>query len=90
MKQFLDLLSSQQHQPRKVTPETAIQYLAARKFDVQKAVALYQANLATREREGLFGIDSSVDPLRSELESAKFTVLVSLLSFFAIDESITF
>lgn len=78
VKQFLDLISSQHHQPRNVS--TAIQYLAARKFDVPKAVALYEANLATRQREGLFGIDSSlasVDPLRSELESGKFTVLVS-------------
>lgn len=77
IKQFIDLLNSQ-HQPRKViTPETAIQYLSARKFDVRKAVELYEANNLTRQREGLFGIDSKIDPLRSELETGKFTVLVS-------------
>lgn len=82
VKQFIDLLSSKQNQPRKVTPETAIQYLSARKFDVPKAVALFEANVAARHREGLFFCDSSVDPLRSELESAKFTVLVSNLLFY--------
>lgn len=67
-----------QHQPRKViTPETAIQYLSARKFDIPKAVALYEANNLTRLREGLFGIDYKADPLRNELETGKFTVLVS-------------
>lgn len=80
IKQFIDLLnSSSPHQPRKtVTPETAIQYLSARKFDIPKAVALYEANNQTRQREGLYGFDSSVDPLRSELATGKFTVLVSL------------
>lgn len=77
IKQFIDLINLQ-HQPRKViTPETAIQYLSARKFDIPKAVALYEANNLTRQREGLFGIDSKADPLRSELETGKFTVLVS-------------
>lgn len=73
------LNSSSPHQPRKtVTPETAIQYLSARKFDIPKAVALYEANNQTRQREGLYGIDSNADPLRSELATGKFTVLVSL------------
>jgi hypothetical protein len=73
------LNSSSQHQPRKViTPETAIQYLSARKFDIQKAVDLYEANISTRKREGLYGFDCSVDPLSSELETGKFTVLVSM------------
>lgn len=77
VKQFIDLINSQ-HQPRKViTPETAVQYLSARKFDIPKAVALYEANNLTRQREGLFGIDISAGPLRNELETGKFTVLVS-------------
>lgn len=84
VKQFIDLLSSKQNPPRKVTPETAIQYLSARKFDVPKAVALFEANVAARHREGLFFCDSSVDPLRSELESAKFTVLVINVLFFYV------
>jgi tyrosine-protein phosphatase non-receptor type 9 len=79
IKQFIDLLnSSSPHQPRKtVTKETALQYLSARKFDIPKAVALYEANNQTRQREGLYGIDSNADPLRSELATGKFTVLVS-------------
>ena len=79
IKQFIDLVnSSSPHQHLKiVTPETAIQYLSARKFDIPKAVALYESNAQTRQREGLYGIDSNVDPLRSELETQKFTVLVS-------------
>jgi hypothetical protein len=40
-------------------------------------VELYQANLSTRKREELFGIDPTSDPLRIELASEKFTVLVS-------------
>lgn len=77
IKQFIDLINSQ-HQPCKlITTETAVQYLHARKFDVQKAVELYQANLSTRKREELFGIDPTSDPLRIELASEKFTVLVS-------------
>lgn len=64
--------------PRKnVSPETAIQYLSARKFDIPKAVALYEANSQTRKREELYGIDSTRDPLRTELATEKFTVLVS-------------
>lgn len=90
VKQFIDLLSSKQNQPRKVTPETAIQYLSARKFDVPRAVALYEANLAARHREGLLFCDSSVDPLRSELESAKFTVLVSFSCYFCMKKDIHF
>ena len=78
IKQFIDLLnSSSEHKPRRVSPETAIQYLSARKFDIPKAVALYEANSQTRLREGLYGIDSNVDPLRAELATGKFTVLVS-------------
>lgn len=69
------MLNSQQR--KVISPETAIQYLSARKFDVPKAVALYEANNLTRQREGLFGIDSKSDPLQTELQTGKFTVLVS-------------
>lgn len=77
IKQFIDLINLQHHPRKVITPETAIQYLSARKFDIPKAVALYEANNSTRQREGLFGIDSKSDPLRNELETGKFTVLVS-------------
>lgn len=84
IKQFIDLLNSQHQQRKAVSPEVAIQYLSARKFDIPKAVALYEANLRTRQLEGLYGFHSTVDPLRSELETGKFTVLVSELNEFPI------
>jgi hypothetical protein len=79
VKQFIDLLnSSPQHQNKKqISSTTAIQYLYARKFDIPKAVALYEANHSTRQREGLYGFNASVDPLLTELETGKFTILVS-------------
>ncbi|KAG5672617.1 hypothetical protein PVAND_002732 [Polypedilum vanderplanki] len=79
IKQFIDLLnsSSTQQAQRKVSSTTAIQYLFARKFDVPKAVALFEANNLIRQREGLFGFNTSADPLRTELETGKFTILVS-------------
>jgi tyrosine-protein phosphatase non-receptor type 9 len=85
VKQFIDLLnsSSSQQQPKnkQISSATAIQYLYARKFDVPKAVALYEANHSTRHREGLYGFNVSTDPLRTELETGKFTILVSIYIF---------
>jgi tyrosine-protein phosphatase non-receptor type 9 len=82
IKQFIDLLnSSPQHHPPNKKPQissaTALQYLFARKFDISKAVALYESNHHTRQREGLYGFNPHVDPLHSELETGKFTILVS-------------
>lgn len=59
-----------------MSPETALRYLQARKLDVQKAVQLYQNDIETRRREGLYGIDSKSDPLSTELATGKFTILV--------------
>ncbi|CRL08119.1 CLUMA_CG020881, isoform A [Clunio marinus] len=76
--QFIQLINSSiAHQSHQVEKETAILYLSARKFDLQKAILLYEANISTREREGLFGINTNADPLRSELATGKFTVLSS-------------
>lgn len=57
---------------------TAIKFLCARKFDVARAVALYEQHEATRYREGLTSFDPAVDPLKSELETEKFTILVKI------------
>lgn len=64
-----------------------MRFLYARKFDVQKAVQLYEANIEIRVREGLYGIDSSNDPLLSELKTGKFTILVSLMKCFKVVEN---
>jgi tyrosine-protein phosphatase non-receptor type 9 len=79
VKQFIDLLNSTSQHPRSkhISSAIALQYLYARKFDTQKAVALYEANILIRQREGLYGFNALVDPLRSELETGKFTILVS-------------
>jgi tyrosine-protein phosphatase non-receptor type 9 len=57
---------------------TAVKFLAARKFDVSRAVALYEQHEATRHREGLVRFDPSREPLKSELDTGKFTILVSM------------
>ena len=48
----------------------------ARKFDVQRALTLYNAHEVTRFREGLVDIDPKSAVLQTELQTAKFTVLV--------------
>lgn len=55
---------------------TAVKFLMARKFDVSRALTLYEQHEATRIREGLIHFEPSTDPLRTELETGKFTVLV--------------
>ncbi|KAK7079605.1 hypothetical protein SK128_025563, partial [Halocaridina rubra] len=54
---------------------TAVKFLMARKFDVTRAVNLYEQHEATRHREGLTNFNPSADPLRAELNSGKFTIL---------------
>lgn len=59
-----------------VSWSTAVKFLCARKFEVVRAVALYDQHEATRHREGLLNFDPTVEPLKSELDTAKFTILV--------------
>ncbi|XP_017777960.1 PREDICTED: tyrosine-protein phosphatase non-receptor type 9 [Nicrophorus vespilloides] len=54
---------------------TAVRFLFARKFDVDRAVALFQQHELTRHREGLANFDPNTEPLFSELKTGKFTVL---------------
>lgn len=56
---------------------TAVKFLMARKFDVGRGLTLYEQHEATRIREGLVRFEPASEPLRSELETGKFTVLVS-------------
>ncbi|XP_011693330.1 PREDICTED: tyrosine-protein phosphatase non-receptor type 9 [Wasmannia auropunctata] len=60
-----------------VSWSTAVKFLAARKFEVQRALALYEQHEATRRREGLAVLHPTQEPLLSELYTGKFTVLPS-------------
>ena len=76
MKQFIDLINSSRTDPNRkaVTPNTAVKFLFARKFDIPRAVVLYDQHELTRQREGLYNFEPMLDPLRSELETGKFSL----------------
>jgi tyrosine-protein phosphatase non-receptor type 9 len=82
VKQFIDLIhhsttSTTNPNRKNITPSIALKFLLARKFDIRRAVALYEQNELIRTKEGLHNFDPMTDPLRSELETGKFTILVS-------------
>ncbi|KAL7648550.1 UNVERIFIED_CONTAM: hypothetical protein RMT77_000456 [Armadillidium vulgare] len=54
---------------------TALKFLMARKFDVERAISLYEQHEDTRQREGLIKLNPAADPLRTELATGKFTIL---------------
>ena len=58
---------------------TAVKFLFARKFDVNRAVVLFDQHEQTRQREGLTNFDPKQEPLRTELQTGKFTILVRLI-----------
>uniref|UniRef100_A0A3B3C349 Tyrosine-protein phosphatase non-receptor type 9 n=1 Tax=Oryzias melastigma TaxID=30732 RepID=A0A3B3C349_ORYME len=66
------------HSAGLVSQPTALKFLMARKFDVPRAIDLFQAYKNTRIKEGIININPDEEPLRSELLSGKFTVLVSM------------
>lgn len=57
----------------------AVRFLFARKFDVARALVLFEQHELTRQREGLTRFDPTSEPLRSELLTGKFTILVNIL-----------
>jgi tyrosine-protein phosphatase non-receptor type 9 len=59
-----------------ITRSSAIKFLWARKFNIDNAKKLYEQHEETRQREGLFGFNCAVEPLRSEIQTQKFTILV--------------
>ncbi|KAM8841848.1 tyrosine-protein phosphatase non-receptor type 9 [Synchiropus picturatus] len=65
----------QPHSAGLVSQPTAVKFLMARKFDVYRAIDLFQAYKNTRIKEGIINIIPDEEPLRSELLSGKFTVL---------------
>ncbi|GFT97386.1 tyrosine-protein phosphatase non-receptor type 9 [Nephila pilipes] len=54
---------------------TAVKFMMARKFDVHRALQLYETHEIIRRKEGLIRFDPNCDPLKSELETGKFTIL---------------
>ncbi|XP_017870591.1 PREDICTED: tyrosine-protein phosphatase non-receptor type 9 isoform X2 [Drosophila arizonae] len=60
---------------RHISHTTAVKFLYARKFDIPRAVSLYEQHEQIRQREYLYNIDANVEPLRSELQTGKFTIL---------------
>ncbi|EDW27174.1 GL16614 [Drosophila persimilis] len=60
---------------RNISHTTAVKFLYARKFDIPRAVSLYEQHEQIRQKEYLYNIDPDVEPLRSELQTGKFTIL---------------
>ena len=58
-----------------LTAGTAVKFLMARKFNVDRALKLYRQHEMMRVREGLDVIDLEAHALRQEVETGKFTVL---------------
>lgn len=56
-----------------------MKFLLARKLDVTRAVALFEQHELIRYEEDLDNINPISEPLRTELETGKFTILVSRL-----------
>uniref|UniRef100_A0A182QHZ2 Tyrosine-protein phosphatase non-receptor type 9 n=1 Tax=Anopheles farauti TaxID=69004 RepID=A0A182QHZ2_9DIPT len=77
VKQFIDRINSSKKDPNRkaVTPAIATRFLLARKYDITRAMALYEQHELIRQREGLYGFDPLNEPLRTELETGKFTIL---------------
>ncbi|BES94859.1 phosphatase [Nesidiocoris tenuis] len=58
-----------------ISVSTAVKFLAARKFEVSRAISLFEQHELTRQREGLVDLNPEVEPLKSELDTGKFTIL---------------
>ncbi|KAL1453924.1 hypothetical protein WDU94_010226 [Cyamophila willieti] len=78
-KHFLDVVNQIRGHRRAVPVpwSTAVKFLIARKFDVARAVSLFEQNEAIRRTEGLITFDPTKEPLKSELKTGKFTILPS-------------
>uniref|UniRef100_A0A6P7G357 Tyrosine-protein phosphatase non-receptor type 9-like n=1 Tax=Diabrotica virgifera virgifera TaxID=50390 RepID=A0A6P7G357_DIAVI len=75
-KEFIEKVNAKYR--RKIGPvswSTAVRFLYARKFDVVRALTLFDQHELTRQREGLTNFDPKNEPLKSELLTGKFTIL---------------
>ncbi|XP_037530893.1 tyrosine-protein phosphatase non-receptor type 9 [Nematolebias whitei] len=77
VEEFLSEVRSRElpHSAGLVSQPTAVKFLMARKFDVSRAIDLFQAYKNTRIKEGIINLNPDEEPLRSELLNGKFTVL---------------
>jgi len=62
---------------KQLSRSSALKFLMARKFNVDRALVLYQQHEIMRIREGLTYFDHSSGPLQAELSKGKFTILPS-------------
>lgn len=60
---------------KQLSRSSALKFLMARKFNVDRALVLYQQHEIMRIREGLTYFDHSSGPLQAELSKGKFTIL---------------
>lgn len=58
-----------------MSQRTALKFLIARKFDIDRAIELYQQHEITRLREGLSTININDENFKAEINSGKFTIL---------------
>lgn len=71
----INRMRTSRNQPA-IDRSSAVKFLFARKFDISRAILLYDQHEETRQREGLFDFDCAVEPLKSEIKTQKFTILV--------------
>lgn len=75
VKKFIEAVNRTRKRRPALNWRTAVKFLCARKWDVSRAVALYDQHEITRIREGLVDLDPGKEPLKSELDTGKFTIL---------------
>jgi len=76
-KQFLSIVNQvrSQHAADELSFKTAVKFVMARKFDVNRALLLYEQHEITRWRERLTGFDPTSESFKKELATGKFTIL---------------
>lgn len=79
VKEFIEIVNKKIDGKTISTPD-ALKFVLARKLDVPRAVALFEQYVLIRKEEDLDNIEPMSDPLRTELETGKFTILVSIIS----------
>ena len=57
----------------------AVKFLMARKFDVNRAIKLYEDHETLRKKEDLYNINLSDELFIKDLETGKFTILVKFI-----------
>lgn len=77
VKEFIEIVNKKIER-NTMSPSTALKFVLARKLDVPRAVALFEQYVILRKEEQLDNIDPMSNPLRAELETGKFTILVSI------------